>query len=108
MTSLIFFIFLFEGKALIVFLMPREIVFVLCKCSRMSSLGGATAEDLIRSTKQLTAATARAAGAAQTLQQSDIIAVANFARQSVCDLLATTRAAALSADSVDARFFLNS
>lgn len=58
---------------------------------------------MIRSTKQLTAATARAASAAQTLQQSDIIAAANLARQSVCDLLATTRAAAQSADSVDAR-----
>uniref|UniRef100_A0A1I8EQD5 I/LWEQ domain-containing protein n=1 Tax=Wuchereria bancrofti TaxID=6293 RepID=A0A1I8EQD5_WUCBA len=68
------------------------------------SRGGATAEDLIRSTKQLTAATARAAAAAQTLQQSDIIAAANIARQSVCDLLATTRAAALSADSADARY----
>ncbi|VDK86629.1 unnamed protein product [Onchocerca ochengi] len=68
------------------------------------SRGGATAEDLIKSTKQLTAATARAAAAAQTLQQSDIIAAANIARQSVCDLLATTRAAALCADSADARY----
>ncbi|VDN27368.1 unnamed protein product [Gongylonema pulchrum] len=65
--------------------------------------GAASAEDVIRSTKQLTAATARAAAAAQTLQQSDIIAAANLARQSVCDLLATTRAAAQSADSADAR-----
>ncbi|VDN06084.1 unnamed protein product [Thelazia callipaeda] len=69
-----------------------------------SSRGGAAAEDVIRTTKQLTTATARAVAAAQTLQQSDIIAAANLARQSVCDLLATTRAAALSADSADARY----
>lgn len=68
------------------------------------SRGTATAEDVIRSTKQLTAATTRAAAAAQTLQQSDVIAAGNLARQSVCDLLATTRAAAQSADSVDARY----
>lgn len=67
-------------------------------------LGAATAEDVIRSTKQLTVAAAKAASAAQTMQQTDIIAAANLGRQAVCDLLATTRAAAQSADSVDARY----
>lgn len=43
------------------------------------------------------------AAAAQTLLQNDIIAAANLARQAVCELLATTRAAAQTADSVDAR-----
>lgn len=61
----------------------------------------------MRSTKQLTSATAKAAAAAQTLQQSDIIAAANLARQSVCELLTTTRNASHSAESADARYMVS-
>ncbi|VDO05771.1 unnamed protein product [Haemonchus placei] len=69
-----------------------------------SGPSGATPEHLARATKRVTDATARLAGAAQTLQQSDVIAAANLARAAVSELLIVSRAAAADADSAEARY----
>lgn len=50
----------------------------------------------------MTEAAARAAGSAHSLNQEQIIASANMARQSVAELLTVTRAAALNIDPRDA------
>uniref|UniRef100_A0A158P8D6 I/LWEQ domain-containing protein n=1 Tax=Angiostrongylus cantonensis TaxID=6313 RepID=A0A158P8D6_ANGCA len=65
---------------------------------------GATPEHLARATKRVTDATTRLAGAAQTLQQSDVIAAANMARAAVSELLIVSRAAAADADSPESRY----
>ncbi|VDM52399.1 unnamed protein product [Angiostrongylus costaricensis] len=65
---------------------------------------GATPEHLARATKRVTDATTRLAGAAQTLQQSDVIAAANMARAAVSELLMVSRAAAADADSPESRY----
>ncbi|WKX89798.1 hypothetical protein Q1695_009001 [Nippostrongylus brasiliensis] len=65
---------------------------------------GATPEHLARATKRVTDATTRLAGAAQTLQQGDVIAAANLARAAVSELLIVSRAAAADADSPEARY----
>ncbi|KAK5981052.1 VBS domain-containing protein [Trichostrongylus colubriformis] len=69
-----------------------------------SGPSGATPEHLARATKRVTDATTRLAGAAQTLQQSDVIAAANLARAAVSELLIVSRAAAADADSAEARY----
>ncbi|KHJ97749.1 I/LWEQ domain protein [Oesophagostomum dentatum] len=69
-----------------------------------SGPSGATPEHLARATKRVTDATTRLAGAAQTLQQSDVIAAANMARAAVSDLLTVSRAAAADADTAEARY----
>lgn len=69
-----------------------------------SGPSGATPEHLARATKRVTDATTRLAGAAQTLQQSDVIAAANLARAAVSELLIVSRAAATDADSPEARY----
>ncbi|KAK0407513.1 hypothetical protein QR680_019234 [Steinernema hermaphroditum] len=66
--------------------------------------GTASAEDVILATKHVTNATAKAAAAAKTLQQSDLIAASNLARHAVSELLSTTRAAAHNADSAELRY----
>ncbi|KAJ1368252.1 hypothetical protein KIN20_029343 [Parelaphostrongylus tenuis] len=65
---------------------------------------GATPEHLARATKRVTDATTRLASAAQTLQQSDVIAAANMARAAVSELLIVSRAAAADADSPESRY----
>lgn len=65
---------------------------------------GATPEHLNRATKKVTEASTRLAGAAQTLQQGDIIAAANFARAAVSELLIVARAASLDAESAESRY----
>ncbi|CAI4221289.1 unnamed protein product [Auanema sp. JU1783] len=65
---------------------------------------GATPEHLARATQKVTDATTRLAKAAQSLQQADIIAAANFARAAVSELLIVARAAAVDADSPEARY----
>ncbi|KAL6731024.1 hypothetical protein Aduo_001938 [Ancylostoma duodenale] len=69
-----------------------------------SGPSGATPEHLARATKRVTDATTRLAGAAQTLQQSDVIAAANLARAAVSELLIVSRAAAADADSAEVRY----
>lgn len=44
-------------------------------------------DDLIRATKQITMATSKAIGAANSMRQEDIIVVANMGRKAVSDLL---------------------
>lgn len=50
-------------------------------------------EDLIKATKQITMATSKAIGAANSLRQEDIIAAANLGRKAVSDLLFVCRSA---------------
>lgn len=54
----------------------------------------ATPEDLIRSTKQVTLATAKAVGAGNSCRQEDIIQASNVSRQAIFDMLDTCRRAA--------------
>lgn len=46
-----------------------------------------TSDDLIKATKQITMATSKAIGAANSMRQEDIIVVANMGRKAVSDLL---------------------
>lgn len=55
----------------------------------------ATPEDLIRSTKQVTLATAKAVGAGNSCKQEDIIAASNVARQAVFEMINTCRVSAI-------------
>lgn len=61
-------------------------------------------EDLLRVAKPVTEATGRAMSAAASLQQDDIIAAANLGRKVVSDVLAVSKAAALTAESPDLRY----
>ncbi len=61
-------------------------------------------EDLLRVSKPITDATARAAAAGQSLQQDDAIAAANLSRKSVFDLLTTTKEAAYAAENAGIRY----
>ncbi|CAH1788698.1 unnamed protein product [Owenia fusiformis] len=63
----------------------------------------ATAEDLIRYTKPITMATAKAVSAGNSCKQEDIIIAANMGRKAVSDLLKVTKAAAVNAESQDVR-----
>ncbi|XP_071826675.1 talin-1-like isoform X5 [Apostichopus japonicus] len=58
----------------------------------------ATPEDLIRSTKQVTLATAKAVGAGNSCKQEDIIAASNVARQAVFEMINTCRGASNTAE----------
>lgn len=49
--------------------------------------GGVTPEDLVRCTKNITKATAKAVSAGISNKQDDIIAAANLARKSISDML---------------------
>lgn len=59
---------------------------------------------MIRATRSVTEATARAAGAASSMQQEQVIAAANLARQAVGELLNTTRAAAQNAENAELKY----
>jgi predicted translin family RNA/ssDNA-binding protein len=64
----------------------------------------ATAEELLRITRTVTEASKRATHMASTQDQEQVIATANFARQAVAELLATTLSAANGAESVELKF----
>ena len=51
----------------------------------------AAPEDLIRSTKQVTLATAKAVGAGNSCRQEDVIQASNVSRQAIFDMLDTCR-----------------
>ncbi|CAF0758188.1 unnamed protein product [Adineta steineri] len=57
-----------------------------------------TPEELIRVTKQITIATAKAVAAGQSCRQEDIIAAANLGRKSASDLLFTCKSSAYTTD----------
>ncbi|OUC46435.1 hypothetical protein D917_07725 [Trichinella nativa] len=61
-------------------------------------------EELIRVTKPITDATAKAVAAGQSCQQDDVIAAANMSRRVVSDLLNSCRAVAFWAETPDARY----
>ncbi|XP_022084655.1 talin-1-like isoform X7 [Acanthaster planci] len=63
----------------------------------------ATPEQLIRSTKAVTLATAKAVGAGNSGKQDDVTAAANLARQALFAMIDCCRGAASAADSVDMR-----
>ncbi|XP_060579795.1 talin-1-like isoform X4 [Ruditapes philippinarum] len=63
----------------------------------------ATAEDLIRYTKPITQATAKAVAAGNSGRQEEVIVVANMGRKAVFDLLGVSKAAAASAETHDVR-----
>ncbi|CAD5207938.1 unnamed protein product [Bursaphelenchus xylophilus] len=58
----------------------------------------ATAEDVIRATREVTEASTRATTMASALDTERVIAASNFARKAVADLLSTTLSASLNAD----------
>uniref|UniRef100_A0A5S6Q7X7 FERM domain-containing protein n=1 Tax=Trichuris muris TaxID=70415 RepID=A0A5S6Q7X7_TRIMR len=61
-------------------------------------------EELIRVTKPIADATAKAVAAGQSCQQDDIIAAANLARRVISDLLGSCRAVAYSSESAEVRY----
>lgn len=63
----------------------------------------ATPEDLIRVTKSITLATAKAAGAGNSLKQDDVIVAANMGRKAISDMLTTCKAAAWGAETYEVR-----
>lgn len=63
----------------------------------------ATPEDLVRSTKPITLATAKAVGAGNSLKQEDVIVAANMGRKAVSDMLTTCKAAAWGAETIEIR-----
>ncbi|XP_052786529.1 talin-1-like isoform X4 [Mya arenaria] len=63
----------------------------------------ASAEDLIRYTKPLSQATAKAVAAGNSGRQEDVIVVANMGRKAVFDLLGVCKAAAATAETHDVR-----
>ncbi|XP_060074093.1 talin-1-like isoform X2 [Ylistrum balloti] len=63
----------------------------------------ATAEDLIRITKPITMATAKAVAAGNSCRQEDVIQAANIGRRAIFDLLATCKGAATTAETADIR-----
>lgn len=62
-----------------------------------------TAEDLIRVTKPVTIATAKAVAAGTSGKQDDIIVAANMGRKAIYDILVTAKQCAYSTDSFDLR-----
>ncbi|XP_071942853.1 talin-1-like isoform X3 [Antedon mediterranea] len=62
-----------------------------------------TPEDLIRSTKPVTVATAKAVGAGNSCKQDDIIAASNLGRTAIFELLETCRGAAATAQTPEAK-----
>ncbi|CAF0748960.1 unnamed protein product [Brachionus calyciflorus] len=65
------------------------------------NIQSANPEDLIKATKQITMATSRSIGAANSLRQEDIIQAANLGRKAVSDLLFVSRAFALDNSNTD-------
>ncbi|XP_056003983.1 talin-1-like isoform X5 [Ostrea edulis] len=63
----------------------------------------ATAEDLIRLTKPITTATAKAVAAGNSCRQEDVIICANMGRKAIFDLLATCRGTASTAETTEVR-----
>ncbi|KAK3607410.1 hypothetical protein CHS0354_003045 [Potamilus streckersoni] len=63
----------------------------------------ATAEDLIRYTKPITTATAKAVAAGNSCRQEDVIAAANMGRKAVFDLLGVCKAAAATGETAEIR-----
>lgn len=63
----------------------------------------ATPEDLVRCTKPITLATAKAVGAGNSLKQEDVIVAANMGRKAISDMLTTCKAAAWCAETADLR-----
>lgn len=63
----------------------------------------ATPEDLVRCTKPITLATAKAVGAGNSLKQEDVIVAANMGRKAISDMLTTCKAAAWGAETVELR-----
>ncbi|XP_013778384.1 talin-2-like [Limulus polyphemus] len=59
----------------------------------------ATPEDLVRATKPVTLATAKAVAAGNSGKQDDVIVAANMGRKALFDLLTTSKAAAFNAES---------
>lgn len=51
----------------------------------------ATPEDLVRCTKPITLATAKAVGAGNSLKQEDVIVAANMGRKAISDMLTTCK-----------------
>ena len=60
-----------------------------------------TAEDLVRITKPVTLATAKAVAAGNSGQQDDVIVAANMGRKAIFDLLVNCKQAAWSAETAD-------
>ncbi|GFT39672.1 talin-2 [Nephila pilipes] len=58
----------------------------------------ATAEDLVRATKPVTLATAKAVAAGKSCKQEDIIVAANMGRKAIFDLLMVSKAAAYTSE----------
>lgn len=63
----------------------------------------ASAEDLIRYTKPITMATAKAVAAGNSCRQEDIIVAANMSRKAVFDLLSVCKAASTTAETTEIR-----
>lgn len=63
----------------------------------------ATAEELVRVTKPITLATAKAVAAGNSCRQDDVIVAANVGRKAISDMLTTCKGAAYTADSNDNR-----
>ncbi|XP_071498741.1 talin-1-like [Diadema antillarum] len=63
----------------------------------------ATPEELIRSTKQVTLATAKAVGAGNSCRQDDVIQASNISRQAIFEMLDTCRRAAPTAETAEVR-----
>lgn len=64
----------------------------------------ATAEEVLRITRTVTEASKRATSMVSTQDQEQVIASANFARQAIAELLATTLSAAHNAENVELKF----
>lgn len=63
----------------------------------------ATPEDLVRVTKPVTLATAKAVAAGTSGKQDDVIVAANMGRKAIFDVLITTKQAAYSAETTELR-----
>uniref|UniRef100_T1J0N6 FERM domain-containing protein n=1 Tax=Strigamia maritima TaxID=126957 RepID=T1J0N6_STRMM len=63
----------------------------------------ATPEDLVRCTKPITLATAKAVAAGNSGKQDDVIVAANMGRKAIFDLLITCKSCAYAAESVEIR-----
>lgn len=62
-----------------------------------------TPEELIRTTRLITSATAKAVAAGKSCKQDDVITAANIGRKAITDVLNATKGAAAGADSPDIR-----
>ena len=63
----------------------------------------ATPEELVRSTKAITVATAKAVAAGNSCKQEDVIAAANMGRKAISDMLTVCKGTANTADTEDLR-----